>query len=121
MNNKYVKAFLGIALLSMSLTSCGLTGTANSKRHTVTFDTSGGTYIEPQKIKHGEKVSKPDDPEREGYSFIKWLFNDEEWSFIGYVVTEDMTITASWSANSYTLTLDVPASDIVIGNTATGG
>lgn len=97
-----LKVFFGAGLLSLVITSCGSLGT---KYHTVTFDTGGGTVIEPAKIEHGEKVDKPADPVREGYTFVNWTYNDEEWSFVGYVVTEDITITANWSANTYTLTL----------------
>ncbi len=67
------------------------------KNHTVYFDLSGGTGdIPPQEISHGEKVAKPQDPTREGYKFLGWYVGDEIWSFVGYSVTEDMTLTAKW-------------------------
>ena len=76
--------------------------------HTVTFDSNGGNEsYEPQTIKHGEKVTKPaENPTRNGYTFVCWSYQDEPWSFVGYPVTEDMTITATWSINVYELTAE---------------
>ena len=68
---------------------------------TVTFDTDGGSEIPSQTVKKGEKVTKPDTPEKAGYEFAGWYVDDEEWSFIGYTVTEDMTITAKWVRITY--------------------
>ena len=74
--------------------------------HTVTFDVNGGNgSYEPQTIKHGEKVSKPTDPSRIGYQFLNWSYQGEAWSFVGYSVTEDMTLTANWSANLHALSV----------------
>ena len=65
--------------------------------YTVSFDTNGGNeIIAPQSVKRGEKVAKPADPTREGYTFLGWYVGDEKWSFIGYSVTESITITAKW-------------------------
>lgn len=72
--------------------------------HVVTFDTGGGSSVESQIVKHGEKIKKPVDPTKPGSSFINWTFRGEEWSFIGYVVTENMTLTANWSLIDYTAT-----------------
>lgn len=74
--------------------------------HTVTFDVNGGNgSYESQTIKHGEKVSKPTDPSRIGYQFLNWSYQGEAWSFVGYPVTENMTLTAEWSANLYALSV----------------
>lgn len=74
--------------------------------HTVTFDVNGGDgSYEPQTIKHGEKVSKPTDPSRIGYQFLNWSYQGEAWSFVGYPVTENMTLTANWSPNLYALSV----------------
>ena len=72
--------------------------------HTVTFDSQGGSPIESQRINHGEKVTKPEDPVRTGYNFVNWTYKDEEWSFLGYSVTEDMTLVANWDIITYQIT-----------------
>jgi hypothetical protein len=64
--------------------------------HTVTFETSGGTVIASQEVKHGEKIKKPANPVKDGNTFLGWEYMDEAWSFAGHVVTEDMTLVAQW-------------------------
>ena len=64
--------------------------------HVVQFDTGDGTKIEPQRVKHLEKAIKPEDPTLENHEFLGWFYNDEQWTFSGCVVTENMTITARW-------------------------
>ncbi|MBO7535914.1 MAG: leucine-rich repeat protein [Bacilli bacterium] len=75
-----------------------ISGCSNNKEYvTVTFDSQGGSNIESQRIEKGSKISKPDDPTRDCYGFDGWYFDDEEWSFVGYVATENMTLTAKWN------------------------
>lgn len=66
------------------------------EKHTVIFDTDSGTIIPEQKVVDGKKIVKPEDPIKEGYRFTGWYCGEELWSFIGYTVTEDMTLTAKW-------------------------
>ena len=71
-------------------------------KYTVRFDLNGGVGdISNQQIEKGNKVSKPTDPTRKGYTFNGWLCDGENWSFAGYVVTDDITLVASWSKNDY--------------------
>ena len=42
------------------------------------------------------KITKPIDPTRDGYTFDGWYLEGEKWSFIGYVVTENITLEARW-------------------------
>ncbi len=71
---------------------------AEVKTHTVTFsDIYGGSPIpSAQEVKHGEKLVRPKDPTREGYIFDGWYYKGEKWSFIGYIVTENMVLSARW-------------------------
>ncbi len=65
--------------------------------HTVTFVTDGDTVApEAQSVIDGKKATKPADPKKQGYIFDGWFMDGERWSFIGYVVTEDITLTATW-------------------------
>ena len=74
--------------------------------HTVTFDTDGAGEIPSQTIAHGEKATKPTDPTKDGYTFLGWYYGEELWSFIGYVVIEDMTLTAKWEEEKCTKCVD---------------
>ena len=78
----------------------------NKVKHTVTFETGTEEIIESQTVEHGEKISKPINPIREGYIFNGWFYQGEKWSFIGYVVTEDITLVADWTLNEYKVTIN---------------
>lgn len=75
--------------------------------HTVIFDTLGGTNIEPVLIEHGEKVSQPIDPVRQGYTFKNWTYESVPWVFIGYVVTENMTLVADYDVIRYSISYNL--------------
>ena len=78
------------------LTSCN-----NKEYCKVTFNTDGGSEIKSQKVLKGEKIKKPENLTKEGYTFDDWYYQDEKWNFIGFVVTEDMTLDAKWDINRY--------------------
>ena len=44
----------------------------------VTFNTNGGDTIAPVMVEEGERVKKPKDPVRSGYSFIGWFTKEGE-------------------------------------------
>ena len=73
---------------------------------TVTYDYGerGGIYAE-QIVQAGEKAIEPDVPSRQGYQFTGWYLDDTKYDF-NAAVTKDMTLTAKWTANSYTITFD---------------
>lgn len=82
-------------------------GDLSTNRFTVTFNSNGGTEVESQtNIKFGDKATKPTTPTREGYLFDGWYYDEEKWSFVGYSVTEDMTLTAVWSPITYIVSFD---------------
>lgn len=72
--------------------------------HTVDFDSCDGSVVESKTIKHGEKISKPSNPTKEGSEFVCWTFNDNEWNFENDVVNENIVLTAKWELNKYTVT-----------------
>ena len=73
---------------------------------TVTYDYGalGGTYA-TQIVQAGEKAIQPDVPSRQGYQFTDWYLDDTKYDF-DTAVTGNMTLTAKWTANSYTITFD---------------
>ena len=71
----------------------------------VTFDSDGGTAVESQTVRFGSNVKAPTAPTKDGYTFLGWYVGDEEWSFIGYSVSEDITLTAKWELNVYTVVI----------------
>lgn len=71
----------------------------------VEFDTGYSATVTTQKIKNGYKVQLPE-LARTGYTLEGWYCNGEKWSFNSDLVKNDMTLTAVWEANSYTVTFD---------------
>ena len=65
--------------------------------YTVTFNSDGGTRIAPIQVEESKKCPTPDTPQKIGYTLDGWYVGNEQWSFIGYTVTEDITLTAKWS------------------------
>ena len=73
---------------------------------TVTYDYGerGGIYAK-QIVQAGETAIRPDVPSRQGYQFTDWYLDDTKYDF-NAAVTGDMTLTAKWTANSYTIAFD---------------
>ena len=70
-------------------------------QYTITFDTNGGSEIAPITQNYGTKIIAPADPTRKGYTFKGW---DKE--IPKTMPAENMTITAQWEINQYTITFD---------------
>ena len=66
--------------------------------HWITFDSDGGTYIEPEFVAAGQNTKKPNDPTRTGYTFDGWKTESEEAFSFGEHLSADVTLTASWRA-----------------------
>ena len=69
---------------------------------TVTFDSAGGSPVEPQSVPQGQPAQRPADPIKDGYAFIGWYdkadleySNMPEWNF-SYPVTKDLELVAQW-------------------------
>ncbi len=44
---------------------------------TVTFDSAGGSPVEPQSVPQGQPAQRPADPIKDGYTFIGWYNKDD--------------------------------------------
>lgn len=82
--------------------------TAND--NAVTFVTNGGTDVAGQTVKTDEKITKPSDPTRTGYTFGGWYTDQsctKKWDFEKDTVSDAMTLYAKWTANTYDVTLNL--------------
>lgn len=79
--------------------------------YTVTFDSYGGTPVPPkQEVEYGHTATKPADPTLKGYTFAFWYLGEDEQNATAYdfntPVTENITLTAKWTQNTYTVTFE---------------
>ncbi len=88
--------------------------TTGTNRYVVTFNVNGGDTEAPasQEVEYGQKVTKPNDPTRTGYTFDGWYgpgMTDagELWNFESGVVTKALTLTARWTPIQYTITWSI--------------
>ena len=99
--------------------------------YTVTFDSYGGTPVPPvQEVEYGLTATKPADPTLKGYTFAFWYLGEDEQNATAYdfdtPVTENITLTAKWNINKYTVAFNTdggtpvpPAQEVEYGLTAT--
>lgn len=72
------------------------------RTYTVTFETSGGSAVDPVTVDTGSTVTKPADPTKSGYTFGGWYKDSTlqtPWDFANGTVTADTTLYAKWTAN----------------------
>ena len=86
---------------------------------TVRFETNGGSTVEDQIVYYGEKLQKPEDPEREGMELTGWYRDidlKEEWDFDEDDVESNTSLYAGWEEAEGDATdiedEDIPASNL---------
>ncbi|GHT80676.1 hypothetical protein FACS189467_3410 [Bacteroidia bacterium] len=79
-----------------------LTITRSVQVFTVTFNSSGSA-VDPQQVTKGATAAQPADPTRTGYTFAGWNNGSTAYDF-STAVTANITLTAQWTADVYTIT-----------------
>lgn len=99
---------LAVILALGTLSGCNKTPSGDDipevKMVTVTFDSAGGSEVAAVKINKGEKISAPDAPVKTGCVFIGWELNGAAFDFSSMPINEDVTLTAKWEAQTFTVT-----------------
>jgi len=65
------------------------------KYFTVNFDSDGGTEISEEYIEENTSVSTPNEPKKEGYTFLYWTLDNKEYDFTSKI-TSDITLVAKY-------------------------
>ena len=78
-----------------------ITASWTINQYTITFDTDGGSTIDPITQNYGTAIVAPANPTKDGYTFAGW-----DKTIPLTMPAEDMTITANWTINQYTITFN---------------
>ena len=98
-------ALLACLVLAVCLFAACNDGGSTTNRgafFTVTFDTQGGSAVDPVQVRRGGVLEQPEDPDRPGYIFAGWYLGDGKYDF-GSRVSQDITLTAHWQARKITV------------------
>lgn len=87
--SKVLCLFLMLTLV-LSFASCKL-----FVKHTVEFDSDGGSPVKTQEVRHGDPAKEPSVPYKDGYFFLGWFSGDEKWNF-ETPVNADLKLVAHW-------------------------
>lgn len=103
-------------VLILLLASCGMDGYQgiydDGKVH-VSFDTGGLFDIPDVWVEEGQRVERPEVPEREGYEFDGWYKGDKKWLFETAPVNDNMTLKAIWLGDMTKVTLDASGGNVM--------
>lgn len=115
----------GYTYISLGTSSAPLTGIYEKgeknitmlygKNLQVSFESNGGSPINPINVVESKTISKPSDPVKIGYTFAGWYKDNKLSQAMDFSspITENITLYAKWSNIQYTVTFD--------GNTSTSG
>ncbi len=87
---------------TMPLGGAALTAQWTVNQYTITFDSAGGSTVDPITQDYGTPVTAPADPTRAGYTFAGW-----SPSVPATMPLNGAALTAQWTVNQYTLTVTV--------------
>ncbi len=81
----------------------------NVNSYTITFDSNGGSSVNPITKNYGEEVTKPENPTKEDFRFAGW-YSDREltrlYSF-GAMPSRDITLYAKWAEKEYIINYEL--------------
>ncbi|MDX9692502.1 MAG: InlB B-repeat-containing protein [Acholeplasmataceae bacterium] len=68
----------------------------------ITFDTMGGSVINPLNVEEGTIISKPLNPTKDGYLFVNWYLEDTYTNIANFpiTVTSNLTLYAKWEESN---------------------
>ena len=92
---------------------------SSGESFTVTFDTNGGSPVEPQRVIDCGTAEVPAEPTREGYRFAGWYTDSgctDEYDF-STQIAGDMTLYAGWEVKYYSIIFNADSGTFTDGST----
>lgn len=102
------KSWIAVLIAFIALVLVFIFANTRSNNVEVSFDSLGGTKVETIKVKKNSTITKPENPSKEGYTFISWMLDGEEFDF-NTKITKNIKLTAKWEEDTsatYTITFD---------------
>ncbi len=75
--------------------------------YTITFDSNGGSEVAAKKVEENVAATAPEEPTKDGYDFVEWLSGETAYDWTA-PVTGDLTLTAKWAVEKYTIDYKLP-------------
>jgi len=92
--------------------------TKGDKEYKIIINTDGGSEVSNIEIKDNKIVKLPDEPVKEGYTFVAWKNESNQIIREGMKVTKDLEITAVWISDeveSFEVTFDTDGGNEIEG------
>ena len=121
------KIILVVLSAVMALSITGMTACGDGKEYSVTFDKNCyAEAIVPSglTVKGGGKITEPETPSREGYSFTGWYSDaslTEKWDFMKDAVKKETVLYAGWMKSGVTDKISYPDTDKDLSNVVYNG
>ncbi|MCD8021821.1 MAG: InlB B-repeat-containing protein, partial [Lachnospiraceae bacterium] len=86
--------------------------------YTVTFKSQGGSSVDSQTVKRGTEISDLPTPTKAGYTFDGWYTSSSGGTLVtSLTVSENVTLYAHWSVQTYMLSFDTQGGTSVSSQT----
>ena len=107
-----MKSFNQTFMLAISI----VLGSCTANQYTITFETNGGTPIEPIIGNFDAWVDSISETSKEGHSFAGWFLNEGltiPTNIPDKFPAENLTLYANWTINHYTLTFETNGGNMI--------
>jgi len=101
-------ALMSVTIASGSTGNKAYTATWQINQYTITFNSNGGTEIDPITQNYATEVEAPANPTRTGYTFAGWLPEVP-----ATIPAENRTCVAQWTINQYTITFNTAGGSVI--------
>ena len=93
-------AMMEVTIAQGSTGHLAYTATWQVNQYTITFDSNGGSDVDPITLDYGSTVTAPAEPTKTGYDFAGWTP-----ALPATMPAENITVTANWTVKTYTVSI----------------